>query len=209
MLVPALLAGAAAFAITAGLGVGAAGPLPHRWVLAAVAMSAVALAPLVFSGSRTLPRRARRRLRHTAFAATVVVGGFVLLGLLTAGVARPRLELGLAQTQKGLGAVRAGNQAEAVSHFDVARGAFERAQDTLETWWATPARSVPIVAQQLRVLRGVAKSGRELSGTGAVTLSAGDIGFRVVGGQVPLDKLKAIRDPLARATTVMNHVSDP
>lgn len=165
-----------------------------------VLVAAVLLAPVAVSGYRRLQDRTRRRLHTAAFAALGVVAPVALLGLTALAVARPALEQAVDHAGRGLDAARAAEQGAAARQLDDAAEGFGEARRSLGAWWARPALALPVVGPHLRALRVVADTGADLAAAGRQVAVATDLGgLRIEGGRVPLDRIVALRAPLARA----------
>lgn len=119
----------------------------------------VGLAPILVSG--VLGRR--RAVRHIVIRSILVAGGLVALATLASGYAVVRshtlLQAGEDNARAAVDAARAGNRRLAATEFARAQGRFDDANDLLGSWTTFPARQLPIVGQQLRVLERVASIG--------------------------------------------------
>src|SRR5438105_3423965 len=123
MLVLAILAGAAAFALggvvaamaprffrssnAAVVGAVAAGPAID---LAPSAAALVVLAPFLFSGYRHVPRKIRRRVRRLAFALGLGVVLCSLAGLVALLSARPHVQGAISAARHGFDAAKQADQ---------------------------------------------------------------------------------------------------
>ncbi len=184
-----------AVAVQAGLRLGFAHP---NGLSAAVV--AAGLAPVAVSGYRRQRRVAKRRLRQAALVTTSAAVAAALGGVLAVALARPHLETGLRRGEAGLSAARAARQEAAASDLDAARASFGRAAADLGSWWARPARAVPLVNAHVRALDAAARSGERLSSAGVSVATAADLGgLRVDDGRLPLDAVEALARPVGSA----------
>ncbi|MBW3558062.1 MAG: DUF4012 domain-containing protein, partial [Actinobacteria bacterium] len=164
------------------------------------AVAAIVLAPICVSGYRRLQRRTRRRARLSAAVAAVAASGLVLLGVVVVAMARPGLERGASHAAAGLAAARTAEQGEATRQLAASEEAFSGAAGTLGAWWLRPAELVPVVSQHVRALTTAATSGRQLAAAGSEVAKATDLaGVRIRDGQIPLEPIRALAPPLARA----------
>jgi len=176
-------------------------------------IAVAALAPMWVSGYQMCRRRTARRVRQAA----LVLGSLLLAA--TAGLAVAALE-GRSQTQSavaemrlGLDDARAGKQDESVAHLEAARAGFASANRSFSSWYARPARAVPILSQHLRAARIMAAAGEDLAGTAEVAANTARYeDLRASGGQVNLPLLESMAAPvsasvdsLARADHELQH----
>ncbi|MGH9179903.1 MAG: DUF4012 domain-containing protein, partial [Acidimicrobiales bacterium] len=91
--------------------------------------------------------------------------------------------------------------AKAAEELDAAGEGFERAARSIGAWWARPAFALPVIGPHLRALGVVAATGTELADAGRQVATAFDLGgLRVQDGQVPLDRIVAVQEPLRDAS---------
>lgn len=173
-------------------------------VNATAALAVAAVLVLVVSGIVHLGADERR---------TVVMGGIVAfaaaalataLGFVAAVQARQDLEAGAARARAGLEAARRGDVVEATRSLEAARASFVDARRDLRAWWARPALAVPVVAHQSRALSTLASTGADIAGVGGRLADVSDPGtFRVAGGTVPIERVRALLDPAEEASHVL------
>lgn len=172
-------------------------PLPHG---TSALVAAALVVPVCVSGYRRMRRGDRRWVRRGAFVLTAASALGVMLGVLAVAEARAGLERGVDRATAGLAAARRADQSVAADALAESGRNFAGAQDTLSAWWVRPALSAPVVAQHVRVLQAVASSGVELASAGADVAEAANLdAVTIVDGRVPLDTIRALDAPLARA----------
>jgi hypothetical protein len=159
-------------------------------------MSAVATGLLVVSGVRGRTRGSgpRRRVWRAAGGAAAVVGVGIAATVL---LARAELQSGIRHAEAGLAAAQGGHGAVAADHLDAARSAFAAAHRHLDAWWAQPARSTPVLGQQMRAVSEVSDIGAELAATVGSSVRESRVDdLRVVDGRVDLVHLRSMATPL-------------
>lgn len=159
--------------------------------------AALILLLLLGSAARTLDPDRRRTLGQLALA----LGAFAAIGAIGGAIAATKavgpLRRGLSVASATVAGTGATELESTSTGLATAGRDFARARDSLEAWWALPARAVPVVAQHWRVLHAAALSGDELADSGSRALAGPALSeVTVVDGQVPLDQLAAI-EPLA------------
>jgi hypothetical protein len=212
--------------LAAGMAVGAAvtdrGPADLRAVLGGVLaacafhltwpasgtatalLASVAVAVPALSGAARLPRRRRRALVRAGAVVITLAGAATALGAVAALSARRELEAGAERAQTGLAAARRGEVVKGSRALEAASAAFAAARSDLEAWWARPARLVPVVAHQSRALATLASTGAEIAEVGARLAEVSEpTGFRITGGAVPLERIRALVGPGRAAADVL------
>ncbi len=167
-------------------------------------LTAVAVAPLLWSAWQHSRRPTRRRVALAA----LVAGGFVAIAVLGLGIAgllaRDQVGAATDHARDGLDALRAGDQQAAADLFDQATREFQEANDQVSAPWAQPARLVPIVAPQAEALRSVTDSGVEL--THAASVAATTAPYRQLqarSGQIDLATLVSMQEPVAASADAL------
>ncbi len=181
----ALSAGAAAFALC------------HQGTMlppvAAAVATAVATAPLLWSGYTRLRGKHRRWVRLTAQIAGGLVGVIALAGATVALQSRSSIGLGTSSMQLGIDAARAGEMDEALDHFDQAAAAFARSRSRLDSPLGLPARLVPGVRDNLAAAVDAAEIGEDLAeAAGQLGRDADYRNLKLVDGQLDLDLVHAM-----------------
>jgi hypothetical protein len=172
-------------------------------------LAVVAILPMWVSAYRLCRRSTRRQIRRVAF-----VGGSLLL-LATVGLAMAALDArnttqsAVSDMRLGLDAARAGKQDDAATHFDAARRAFVSANSAFSSWFARPARAVPILSQHLRAARIMASAGEDLAGTAEVAATTARYeDLRTSGGQVNLPLLASMAPPVSASVDSLVRADD-
>jgi hypothetical protein len=165
--------------------------------LGSALVAAVAVTPMFVSAYLVSPRRIRRRVHlGLAAAAGVALAGTAVFGL-AALLAVSSVNKAKDEARAGLVAVHEGRTDRAAELMAQARDDFDRAHGLVGSWWAAPGRAVPIVAPHADAVITVTASGERVSDTAART--AGGVQYqslRYKSGQVDLDRLRAMREPL-------------
>ncbi len=176
---------------------------------ASALLAALAVVPILWSAYRSLPLGRRRPVRRVLW---VVAGvGVVIVGVaaVTVVLARERFVEAIDEIEAGATALGQGDLSTARLTFGAAGADFDAASEHLDAWWLTPARGVPVLAQNLEVLQEVADTGSALSTTAFE--SAAEVDYDLLGGAtggIELGVLASFRDPLTRATTELRNASD-
>lgn len=206
--------GIVAFAL---LGVAAAATLGPRWGTTAGAAWGAALAQVLLRLSwpeptggtaalaglaaaalgvgwyrRAWPER-RRRARLVAGAIAGATGVLLALAATAAVTARHDLRRGVAATETGLAAARAGELGRAADDLAVASGALADANSRLGAWWARPVRLVPVAGRFVDdAVRATAAAADAAADAGAVARSGTADELAVRGGGVDVEALEAL-----------------
>jgi hypothetical protein len=169
----------------------------------------VVLVPILLKGLSGAPRGVRR-------ATGWGVGGAVLLSLVGAVVggvsavgARTDVDRAVDAATEGLDRLSDEDTDPAIAKLEESADSFESAESTLRAWWARPALLVPGVAQQSRAVATMADAGAELSRTAAQSLKEADLDtLQPVDGQIDLDRVAAVSDPVHEAADVLVRSDD-
>jgi hypothetical protein len=139
---------------------------PATPVGATAVLGALAVVPLWISGYRVARRTTRRRVRWivATLAALALLG--VLAGAALALTQRGRLVDAAEASLDAANAVTGGTP-DGDASFAASRQQFESVADSASSWWAAPARLVPVVAQNVRAVGVAAQAGADLSGVAA------------------------------------------
>jgi hypothetical protein len=150
------------------------------------------------SAWRTSSRRARRRASAAAFW-VAAAGGLATGAWAIAFVdARAQFDQAVAAARGGLAAGSAGDLAGAAAALDEAAGAFGRAGRSLGSWWAVPARAVPVVGHHASALAVTSRHGRRLARLTAATAERmASPALALADGRVDTAAIAAVAEPLA------------
>ncbi len=151
------------------------------------------------------------RERWWAMRVAVVTAGLVVLVTMVAGVALWRASVPLRQGEESarnaIEALRSGDTAAATALLDDARGDLADGQARASTWWAQPARLVPIVGLHVSAVTTVAdEAGALVDAAQAVTVAL-DGGEAVPGGGVDLARIETLRNPLLGAAAAVERAA--
>lgn len=140
---------------------------PASPVGATTALAAVALLPLWYSGYRVARRRTRRTIRIVAAGALGIVVLGSAVGALVALTQRSTLKDAADATVAAAGALTSGGDDGSVETFRSSQEQFQSVADAAGSWWAAPAKLVPVVAQNVQAVQTAAASGADLNGVAA------------------------------------------
>ena len=168
-------------------------------------MVAAATAPVLASGYRHASRRTRARIRRMAGAGGLVLAVAAIgYGLAVAG-ARGPLDQGMRQLDAGVAAAQRGDDALAADRLTAAAEALTAAERELGSWWAVPARAVPVLGHNARAAETLVGTAAALSRQGAhLTMDADTDSLTVDGGRIDLDRIEALHGPLLQVSTSLN-----
>ncbi len=180
--------------------------LEHLGISALVAISVASF--LALSGVLRRPRRERR-------VVGIVLGsllGVVLIAVIGATIAgttaRHDLEGGADAAQEGVAQLADGDFVGARTSFDRAAVLFDRASSRLSSFWAQPARLLPVVAQHRSAATRLTAAAAAVSAEAARSLAEIDVdAVRVVDGRIDLDAVRALEDPLVRLQGALTDLS--
>ncbi len=162
----------------------------------ALLMVAVAL-PVLVSGYSHAGRRVQDRTRRC-----VVIGGGVL-GLVLAGAA-----LGIVSVQRdlsegaraidgGLAAARNADDDTAAQELALAARSLTSADDTLSSWFVSPATTLPIIGPNITAVGSLASQASEVADVTSLAADNADVdSLRFVGGRLDPAAVAAMQQPL-------------
>ena len=168
----------------------------------------VVVVPVLVSGYRVASRRSRRQMQRAALVVGLMALGGTLVFALSVWAAWSDLQSGSTETQAGLAALSDGHATEATAHLAQASQSLGDAHDVLGAWWTAPARFVPLVAQQAEAMDVLTDQGAAVAGAGAAAASKADFRqLRYQGGQVDIDRVRDLREPLEGASAALSSAS--
>lgn len=160
---------------------------------ATAVVAAASLVPLLVSGWRGLPPPGRALARRAALLAAALFAVGALIGVAAVLLASSSLRTGVDRTDAGIDAIRSGEKDQAGAELRQASEAMGAARDTTGSWWAWPARRLPLVAPQLEALDVIADGGAEtadLAADGADRIDAD--GLQLVDGRLDPEAVAAV-----------------
>lgn len=169
---------------------------------ASAGIAAVALVPIAWSGWRRLGPVARRAGRVGAGVVVALGAVGVVTGVAAGVLAASSLRAGSDASERGLDAVRAGDQPEAEEIFRGAAVDLFDARSLVRSWWSLPARHTPIVGPQMAALDAVADGG------GRTAALAADGAARLDADRLRLDDGRLDPAVVAEAAPVLAGVAD-
>ena len=205
-------------AIVVGLGVAAAmrtGPVGFHGATALLV--GVFLLPVIVSGYRNANRRVKRRARQVALGLGVLVG-LVLAGAAVAlATVGNDLMDGMDLADEGIVAARDADDELATQRLTEASRLLNSTSGTLEGWFVSPARALPVVGPNLRAVERLTHEVGDLAGVSAAAAAASDVELlRVNDGRLSPDavanvkaSLDSVEGSVKRAQVSVKDVSSP
>jgi hypothetical protein len=164
---------------------------------ASALIAAIAILPALRSGYKNSRRMVRRRWRNAALVCAGVMTLGTLLAVLQAVMFNGALKDSVTATQAGIDATEAADVGAARSYFEDGASKFHDVAESASSWYFWPSRLVPVVAQNVAVVRDLATAGEGLANAAAVTVSEVDYESLVLPeGGVNLGAIAAFRDPV-------------
>lgn len=163
-------------------------------------LAAAALVPLWYSAYKVVRSSDRRRIRLgvAITAVTVVVG--TIVGVVLALTQRSSLVEAADATVAAAGVIASGDGGGDPAPFIENQQRFASVADAAGSWWAAPAKLVPVVAQNVRALEAAATSGAELNDAAAQIAPTVDYdALSLPDGSIDLARLASYEAPAANA----------
>jgi hypothetical protein len=167
-------------------------------------LTAVAVAPVMVSGYRTMRRRNRRRVRigltALGFFVLVAVGGFAY----SAARASEPLQYGVTSARRGLDVANSAGQIGAAGYWTAAHNSFSKADDILSSPIAKLAYVVPVLSQHARLASVAADSGSSITGTAARAATIAPYQrLRAADGTFDLERISSMEKPIRQTARAM------
>lgn len=205
-------------AIVVGLGVAAAmrtGPVGFHGATALLV--GLFILPVIVSGYRNANRRAKRRARQVALGLGLL-GGLILAGAAVAlATVGNDLMDGMDLADEGIVAARDADDDLATQRLTEASRLLNATSGTLEGWFVTPARGLPIVGPNLQAVERLTHEVGDLAGVSAAAAAASDVELlRVHDGRLSPEavanvkaSLDSVEGSVMRAQVSVKDVSSP
>lgn len=132
-------------------------------------ITAIAVAPLVRTGWRTLSRRRRRSIKRVGLRVGIGVGVIFIASGAIAAASLPSMLNGLQELRQGAAAAVDGDLPASANSFDAASQSWGRANRIVSGPWMLPARLIPIAGQNVRAAQVVTGQASALSASASVT----------------------------------------
>lgn len=172
-------------------------------------VTAGAIAPLVFSGYTHAGRRARAQTRKVAAVAGAVIG--LMLAGAALGIVSVQRDLaeGMRAVDSGMDAARDADDTLAAERLDVAARSLKSADDTLSSWFASPARSLPIVGPNIDSVGSLAAQASDVAAVSALAATTADVdALRFFDGRLDPQAVAAMQDPLERVHDALEGMNE-
>jgi hypothetical protein len=178
-------------------------------IIVEVVAALAATVPILASGYRRSTPRTRRAVRWAALAAAVVAALAVLAAGVAAATSAGDVLDGARATERGVDAARDGDGAASAAAFDRANDRFRAARARIGSWWAAPARAVPVLGVNLGAVVRAVDAGTAL--TAAAPDLVRDVEFTEVrrpDGGADLGALAALKPRVGRARAALADAAD-
>jgi hypothetical protein len=196
-------------ALVAGLGVLAllrAEPVGFHGLSAV--LTAAAVVPVLDSGGSHASRELQTRARRVA----LVFGAVICL--MIAGAAVGALSVlddladGVRAIDGGMAAARGADDDLAAVRFDQAAHSLRDADRTLSSWFASPARALPVIGPNLRAVRSLAAQASDVAEVTSLAAYEADVdALRFEAGRLDPQTVAAMAEPLSRVNDALDRMA--
>ncbi|HMG39794.1 MAG TPA: DUF4012 domain-containing protein [Acidimicrobiales bacterium] len=205
-------------AVVVGLGVAScllAGPVAFQGASAIVV--GVFLLPVAVSGYRNAGRASRHRVRQVALAAGVLCGLTLAGGALALVLVGNDLVDGMDLADQGIVAARDADDDLASQRLTEAARLLDASSTTLESWFVSPARGLPIIGPNLQAVEQLTDDVGDLASASAAAADAADVDqLRLAGGRLAPEavenvgaSLDTVAGSVRRAQASVDDVESP
>lgn len=184
-----------------------AGPLGFHGLTAIITFAAVL--PALVSGYQHASRRVRKRVRTIS-----IVGGSVM-GLMIVGAAIGMLSVqrdlvdGMQGIDGGLEAARNADDDLAAQQLDAAARSLTTAESTLNSWFVSPARSLPIVGPNLGAVGTLSARVSDVAEVSSLAAASADVDtLRFTDGRLDPQAVAGLEDPLRQVADALTSAHD-
>ena len=197
-------------ALVAGLGViGLLRAEPIGFHGLTALLTAAAVLPVVVSGHAHAGRRVKARVRRVA----LVLGGIVGLMLVGAAIGvmtvLDDLTDGMRAVDDGLEAARDADDEQAAAKLDEAARALAMADDTLSSWFVSPAKTLPIVGPNIDAVSSLAARASDVAGVSSLAATTADVdALRFVDGRLDPQAVRDMQGPLTEVRDAVVNLRD-
>ncbi len=154
----------------------------------------VGLALIILSGVLGAPAPSRRIAFRVAWISGAIVIVAMLASIYAVTHSRTLLTTGEAEARAAVDAARSGDRKGAARQFAIAQRRFEEAGNDLGSWLTWPARQLPLVGPQLRVLDQVATLGARTIPVARAGITKVNLDrLRMVNGRLDLDAIASYK----------------
>lgn len=181
------------------LGLSVPGPTGIETVLAVAAT-----APIMASGYRRAMPGARRSVRRAALALLIVLAVSLVVTVIAGVMASGRVDSAIELTNRAVDAAESGAGSESAALFAEANDAFDAANATIGSPWASVPRLLPVVGANLAAIQRAVGAGVDLSEAGANLVSGAEFEeVQLDDGGVDLMALDALAPRVIQAADVL------
>ena len=202
--------GRAQGALVAGLGVLAllrAEPIGFHGLSAI--LTVVAVAPVVISGCSHASYEVQKRAGRVALLAGAVIC-LMIVGAAVGGLSvLDDLADGVRAVDGGMAAARVADDDLAAVKFEQAARSLDAADSTLSSWFAAPARALPVIGPHLDAVGSLAAQASEVAEVTSVAAYEADIdSLQFVDGRLDPEAVAAMAEPLSRVRDALDRMAD-
>ncbi|HEY7070754.1 MAG TPA: DUF4012 domain-containing protein [Acidimicrobiales bacterium] len=187
-------------ALVCGLGMIAllrVGPVGFHGLSALVTV--VAILPILVSGYNHAGRRVQARTRKVALIAGGVIGLMVAGAVLALISVQDSLADGVRAVDGGLDAARQADDDTAAQQLGLAARSLATADSTLSSWFAAPARTLPIIGPNLSAVGELSHQASDVANVTSLAASQADVDtLRFVGGRLDPAAVEKMAAPLVQ-----------
>jgi hypothetical protein len=180
-----------------------AGPLGFHGLTAIITFAVIV--PAMVSGYQHASRRVRKRARRIAAVGGGVVGLILVGAALGALTVQKDLVHGMRGIDGGLDAARDADDDLAAQELDAAARSLTSAESTLNSWFVSPARSLPIIGPNLGAVGSLAARAGEVAEVSSLAAASADVdALHFTGGRLDPQAAADMIDPLRRVSDALN-----
>lgn len=197
-------------ALVAGLGVLAllrAEPVGFHGLSAI--LTAVAVAPVVISGCSHAGHEVQKRAGRVALLAGAVMC-LMIAGAAVGGLwVLDDLADGVRAIDGGMAAARVADDDLAALKFEQAARSLDAADGTLSSWFAAPARSLPVIGPHLDAVGSLAAQASQVAEVTSLAAYEADVdALQFVDGRLDPEVVAAMAEPLSRVSDALDRMAD-
>ncbi|HEX6420159.1 MAG TPA: DUF4012 domain-containing protein [Acidimicrobiales bacterium] len=172
-------------------------------------VTAVAILPVIASGYGHASRPVRRRARRATFLAGFAIGLMLAGVAVAAASAEEDVTEGIRAVDHGLQAARDGDDNLAALELDQAAYALAKADDTLSSWFVSPAELLPVVGPNVHTVSSLAGAARDVAGVASLAAYSADVdALRFVDGRLDPRAVIDMQEPLRQVSLALDRLAE-
>jgi Protein of unknown function (DUF4012) len=196
-------------ALVCGLGMIAllrVGPVGFHGLSALVTV--IAIIPILVSGYNHAGRRVQARTRKIALIAGGVIGLMVAGAVLALVSVQDSLADGMRAVDGGLDAARRADDDTAAQQLGQAARSLATADSTLSSWFAAPARTLPIIGPNLKAVGELSHQASDVAAVTSLAATQADVDtLRFVGGRLDPAAVEKMAAPLVQVKLSLDRMA--